>query len=349
MNEPLRPFAPPLLTVDLPAAGGRLGLEPEDFVVDEIPSMIPSGRGEHLYVRVRKRLWTTPDMLRAVARAARVRDRDIGSAGMKDKHAVTTQWLSLPPGARPPEQWELPDGLEVLESGRAERKLRTGQQLGNRFRIRLVDVDDADAAARIVALLRERGLPNYFGPQRFGRGGNNLAEAVAWLERGAPAEGRRARFYRKLYPSVVQAEIFNRYLALRSELALDRLLEGEVVRLDGSRSVFVVEDPEAEMPRLVSGDIHPTGPITGPHMKAPRGVPLELEERATAASGLDASGLELMGRLADGTRRDLVVAVEALALQARDDGSLVLDFSLPSGSYATSVIRELTHAPFLDG
>jgi tRNA pseudouridine13 synthase len=347
-DPPRALFEPPLLTGDLPAVGGSVGPEPEDFVVDEIPSVVPSGQGEHLYVRVRKRLWTTPDMLHAVARAARVRERDLGSAGMKDKHAVTSQWLSLPPGARPPDEWELPEGLEVLESRPGERKLRTGQQLGNRFRIRLVGVEDASAATAIIARLRERGLPNYFGAQRFGRGGNNVAEAIAWLARGAPAEGRRARFYRKLYPSVVQAGIFNRYLALRSELGLDHLLEGEVVRLDGSRSVFVVEDPHAELPRLVSGDIHLTGPITGPRMKQPEGTPRELEAQATSALGVGSAELGLMGRLADGTRRDLLAKLEGLALESRDDGSLVLDFSLPSGSYATGVIRELTHAPFLE-
>ncbi len=348
MSDPLRPFEPPLLTADLPAVGGSVGPEPEDFVVDEIPAALPSGHGEHLYVRIRKRLWTTPDMLHAVARAAKVRERDVGSGGMKDKHAVTTQWLSLPPGAKPPGEWELPEGLELLEALPGERKLRTGQQRGNRFRIRLVAVESPAAAQAIIERLKQQGLPNYFGAQRFGRGGGNLGDAVAWLGRGAPAEGRRARFFRKLYPSVVQSEIFNRYLAQRSELGLERLIEGEVVRLDGSRSVFVVEDAAAELPRLVSGDIHLTGPITGPRMKQPTGLPLELEAQAAGALGLETAEFELMGRLADGTRRDLVVTAEGLEAEVRDDGSLVLEFSLPSGSYATGVVRELTHAPFLE-
>lgn len=345
-----RPFEPPLLTGDLPAAGGAVGPEPEDFVVDEIPLAAPSGSGEHLYVRIKKRLWTTPDMLHAVARAAKVRERDIGSAGMKDKRAVTSQWVSLPPGAASTENWALPEGLEVLEAQPSGRKLRTGQLRGNRFHIRLVGIDAAgyERAEAICARLRETGLPNYFGAQRFGSGGNNLHEAMEWLARGASAEGRRGRFYKKLYPSVVQAEIFNRYLALRSEAGLDRLLEGEVVRLDGSRSVFVVEDPEAELPRLASGDIHLTGPIAGPRMKQPQGVPQELEARATSELGIGARELELMGRIADGTRRDLVVDVEGLEVEAARDGSLVVRFSLPSGSYATGVVRELTHAPFLE-
>ncbi len=345
-----RPFEPPLLTGDLPAAGGALGPEPEDFVVDEIPTVPPSGSGEHLYVRIRKRLWTTPDMLRAVARAARVRDRDIGSAGMKDKHAVTSQWLSLPPGATPPGEWELPEGLEVMEAQSSARKLRTGQLRGNRFCVRLVGIDAEgyERAKAICARLREAGLPNYFGAQRFGNSGNNLDDAMGWLARGAPAEGRRARFFKKLYPSVVQAEIFNRYLALRGEVGLDRPLEGEVVRLDGSRSVFVVEDPEAELPRLASGDIHLTGPITGPRMRQPGGVPRELETRAASELGIGAEQLELMGRLADGTRRDLVVAVEGLEVEPLDGASLVIRFSLPSGSYATGVVRELNHAAFFE-
>jgi len=120
------------------------------------------------------------------------------------------------------------------------------------------------------------------------------------------------------------------------------------VRLDGSRSVFVVEDAEAELPRLVSGDIHLTGPITGPRMKQPGGVALELEARAARELGIAAAELERMGRIAEGTRRDLVVNVEGLELESAGDGSLVVRFSLPSGSYATGVLRELTHAPFFE-
>jgi tRNA pseudouridine13 synthase len=335
------PHEPLIASLDLPAAGGTIGPEPEDFVVDELALHPPAAEGAHLLVRLRKRLWTTHDMLRAVARAAGVRERDMGSAGMKDKQGVTSQWISLPESALPPERWELPAGIEVMESARTPRKLRTGQLRGNRFRIRLVGVPEAGVArARAICeRLSARGLPNYFGAQRFGRDRENLALAVDFLEGRA---GARSRFLNKLYPSVVQSEIFNRYVSLRLAAGLETLLEGEVVRLDGSASVFVVENPQREQPRLVSGDIHPTGPMLGPKMRRAASTALELEERAAASLALSGAARERLDQLVDGTRRDVVVRPEALSVSAENADRLVLEFSLPAGSYATQLIRELT-------
>jgi tRNA pseudouridine13 synthase len=335
---------PPFFTADLPAPGGAVGPEPEDFRVDELPLFEPEGRGDHLYVLLRKRRWTTPDAIRALARAAGIRERDVGSAGLKDKHAVTTQWLSLPAAASPVERWQLPEGLEILRATRGVRKLRTGQQRGNRFCIHLTGTaEDGLVRARAIgARLSELGLPNYFGAQRFGQRGDNLEQAVSWLEAGAVASGPRARFLRKLYPSVIQSEIFNRYLALRLELGTRRLLDGEVVRLDGSNSVFVVTDPEREEPRLRTRDIHPTGPMIGPKMKAADRAALELEQRAVEQLGLPLAARDQLDRLAPGTRRDLIVWPEELGIDAAKDPGLLLEFVLPSGSYATQLIREFT-------
>ncbi len=156
----------------------------------------------------------------------------------------------------------------------------------------------------MLGRLRERGLPNVFGAQRFGHGGENLARSLSFLDRG----GRGARHFEvRLWTSVVQAEAFNRYVALRASHGLDRPLEGEVVRLDGSRATFVVESVEREAPRLASGDVHLTGPMVGPKMRAAAGVPLELERRAFDETGLDATRLGILARHVDGTRRDVVV------------------------------------------
>ncbi|HEY3235093.1 MAG TPA: tRNA pseudouridine(13) synthase TruD, partial [Polyangiaceae bacterium] len=228
MGALLLPHQPPLCSADLPTVGGRPGAEPEDFVVDEIPLYPASGKGEHWFVRVRKRLRTTPDMIEAVARAAGVSARDVGYAGMKDKQAVTTQWISVPAGCHRVEAWALPLGIEVLETARHDNKLRTGHLLANHFRIRLVGVQDEPLprARAILHRLTERGLPNYFGAQRFGRDGSNLSLAVEWLLNGGQNKrGKRGRFYAKLYPSVIQAEVFNRYLSARLERGGDRLLE----------------------------------------------------------------------------------------------------------------------------
>ena len=347
---------PPIATSDLPGTGGTIGPEPEDFQVDEIPLYAPSGEGEHLYVKIRKKKLTTREAVTVLARAAGVPPSEVGTAGMKDKHAVTTQWVSLAARrARPMEAWVLPEGLSVVESSRHGNKLRTGHLRGNRFRIRLVDVepDALEKAASIVRHLHERGLPNYFGAQRFGRDGNNLAEALRWLEREARGEGGRTPpFERKLFASVLQSEVFNRYTAARIGLGLAEPLEGEVVRLEGTGSLFAVDDPAREMPRWQSNDIHPTGPMIGPKMRKAHGKALALEEAAIESVGLTEEMLTRLGRFADGTRRDLMLLPEDLRVTAPiEEGDravmrLLLEVSLPAGSYATQVVREFSREPF---
>jgi tRNA pseudouridine13 synthase len=364
-NRPL-PAEPPFATNDLPGTGGAIGPEPEDFRVDEIPLYAFSGEGEHLYIRIQKRRMTTREAVQAVARAARVPPGEVGSAGMKDKHAVTTQWLSLPAKrAGAVDGWTLPDGLTVLEVTRHANKLRTGHLKGNAFRIRLTGAafDAAPRAAAIAARLRERGLPNYFGAQRFGRDGGNLASALDWL--GAEARGERTRippFERKLFASVVQAEVFNRYVTARIDRGMDRPLAGEVVRLEGTGSLFAVDDPEREAPRWKSNDIHPTGPMVGPKMRKAHSEALALELQAIESVGLDEGALRELGRHADGTRRDVVVALPELRAEIErgesghngttgPDGSednvvVILTLELPAGSYATEVVREFSREPF---
>jgi tRNA pseudouridine13 synthase len=332
----------PLSTADLPGVGGKLGREPEDFQVDEVPAYLPSGTGEHVYVRVRKRELTTRAAVGMLARAASVRERDIGYAGLKDKHAVTTQWMSLPQSPLSPESWKLPPGLELLEASRHNNKLRTGHLNGNRFTIGLVGVDDAGlvrARAILDRLVRD-GLYNYFGDQRFGASGDNLVHALAWLRGTERVPRHRERFLGKLYPSVIQSEVFNRYLTLRAAQGLDKLLPGEVVRLDGTGSVFVVEEAEKEQSRFVARDIHPSGPIVGPKMRRAARLALDLEERAIAEAGLTSADIEALGRHVPGTRRDLLVFPKSAEVAWRDD-RLVVSFELPAGSYATVLIREL--------
>ncbi|MEO7032433.1 MAG: tRNA pseudouridine(13) synthase TruD [Polyangiaceae bacterium] len=342
------PHEPALMFGELPTIEAVIGPAPEDFVVDEVPLYPQSGTGEHLYVRIEKRSYTTPAMLRVVTRAAGVDEREAGYAGLKDKHAVTRQWLSLPSKARPPSEWQLPDGIRVVEHTRHSNKLRTGHLLGNRFRITLVTADTSalDKASAIAELLRARGLYNYFGGQRFGRRGDGLRQALVWLREGAKLHGM-PRFLSKLYPSVIQAEVFNRYFSARRALDLDQLILGEVVRLDNAGAMFAVEDVAREQPRLTSGDVHLTGPIFGPKARATSAHAAALEQSLIEQLGLDADAREKLARLAPGTRRDLIAKVEHLELRWAAVGRLELEFSLPSGSYATEVIRQFTHGPFL--
>ncbi len=345
--QTIAPHDPPYLTAELPEVGGELGPLPEHFVVDEVPLYLPSGSGEHLYVRVQKRSLNTTDLVRQIARTAGVRPQDIGYAGMKDKHAVTSQWLSLPRTAVPPDSWSLPEGAAVLEASYHNNKLRTGHQKGNRFRIRLVKVEAEGLrkAEEICAAIQRHGLVNYFGEQRFGHGGNNLMAALRFASEGARSRSPKARFHNKLYPSVLQAEVFNRYATARIERGLKSPLAGEVVRLSATHSFFQVEVPETEMPRWQTRDILPTGPIFGPRMRAASGPALELEESAQAALGLTPDMLASLGRMAQGTRRDLLVFPESLTVREVAPGELELEFELPSGSYATQLVRELTRAP----
>lgn len=341
----LAPHTPPLWTTALPGTGGAVGPKLEDFQVDEVPAYVPSGSGEHLYVRVRKRGMTTRDAALSLSRAAGVQERDIGYAGMKDKHGVTSQWLSLPGNAKAPDGWALPPELTLLESSRHGNKLRTGHLRGNRFRIGLTGTAPgaAENARAILALLAGRGHANYFGTQRFGREGRNLAEALGWLSGSERLPRGRERFLVKLYASVVQAEVFNRYATKRLEAGVERLLSGEVVRLAGAGASFVVKDVEAEAPRLAARDLCLTGPMPGPKMRAAEAAASELEASVLAELGLGEAALKELGRHAPGTRRDLLVPLEDAKVSEETD-RLVLEFGLPAGSYATGVVRELTRA-----
>lgn len=347
----LKPHTPLLLAPELPPLPIAVGPAPEHFNVEELPLYAASGSGEHHYVLVQKRCLTTPELVRRLARAARVDERDIGYAGLKDKHAVTTQWLSLPSKAQVSLELALGPEARVLEVTRHQNKLRTGHLLGNRFRLGLVPTApgallEASAAAPALELLRQRGLPNYFGAQRFGRGGRNLADAVAWLAAGARG---RSRFEQKLFSSVIQSEAFNRYLSLRLAAGCERLLTGEVVRLQNSAAMFRVEDAPREQPRLEARDICLTGPLVGPKLRPAAAEALALEQRALEPLALSPEQLELLGRFAPGARRDLFAPIGELELRAdeHDGAPLWLGFHLPAGAYATELVRQLSHAPFV--
>ncbi len=332
----------PFEHLDLPALGGHIGPEPEDFKVDEVPLYEASGQGDHWYVRLEKRERTTRDLCIAVAAASGAPEREIGYAGLKDKHAVTTQWLSVPAQrTAPPEAWSLGEGFRLLEVKRHGNKLRVGHLDANRFQIRLVDLDPA--VAERVGPLCERvaksGIGNAFGPQRFGLGQRNLDSALYALRRGRlnPRAGHRAKFM----ASVIQSEVFNRYLIARLAEARDRVVVGDVMRLEGSRSLFVVEDVAREQSRLDAGDIHLTGPMIGPKMKEAQGWPLELELAAAESLGLDAAALKALAPSAPGTRRDLLLRPTELLHEPAQQGWMVA-FTLPAGAYASLVVRCLT-------
>jgi tRNA pseudouridine13 synthase len=363
------PFVPPR-SVDLPPAGGLIGPKPEHFLVEEIPAYPLSGEGEHVFLWVEKRGITTPEVAKRIARAASARERDVGYAGLKDKNAVARQWFSLCTKETNPGAWDLGEGAIIVKATRHQNKLRTGHLHGNCFTITLVgSTEGATARAEAIAeALTRNGLVNYFGPQRFGYAGRNLAQALEWLNTAGPkasaeddsahhqetdrrVEGKRrrprkkpgGRFENKMLPSVLQSEIFNRYASARVQMP-DELLLGEVVRLNDSGKHFVVEELEKELPRFRAGDLHITGPMIGPKTLCGQHAALALEEKIESELGLTPEQLELLGREAPGARRDLFLYPQALAIESGGDGELAISFSLPSGSYATQIIREFTGA-----
>jgi tRNA pseudouridine13 synthase len=310
--------------------------EPEDFRVDEVPLYAPVGEGDHTFVLVEKRLRTTEDVARALARAAGVRPRDVGYAGRKDRVAVTTQWFSVP-GLDPTRARELPlTGARVLEAARHGHKLRTGHLRGNRFCI-VVEGGDADAArARVEALVRD-GLPNRFGGQRFGRDGRNPERARRVLAGEDPkADRRSARFL----ISALQAQVFNAVLAER-EPPLSRLEAGDVAVVHESGGLFVVEDPAAEQPRADAFEISPTGPIFGTRRPQPADAVARRERAILSRFGIDPENLRApRGIPLRGARRPLRVRPDEAQVRATPRG-VELQFTLPPGSYASVLLEEV--------
>lgn len=339
------PMTLPYEHTDLPAVGGNIGPKPEHFEVEEIPLYEPSGEGDHWYVQVEKREATTAELVDAISRQSGVRARDIGYAGMKDKQAVTTQWLSVPAGAdKEPSGWTLPEGMKLLKVSRHGNKLRLGHLRGNRFRIQVQNVGD-NALARAQALcerIATDGLGNFFGSQRFGIGGKNLGSALFGLDRGRLNRrgGNRAKFL----ASVIQSEHFNRCAVERIAQGAKTLSVGDVVRLEGSRALFVVEDCHAEQPRLDAREVHLTGPMIGPKMKSAQGQSAVLEAAAAENLGLDEKALSSLAPVAPGTRRDLMLYPKNISVEQLNDTSLVFSFELPAGSYAGLVIRAFTRS-----
>ncbi|MFP4106513.1 MAG: tRNA pseudouridine(13) synthase TruD [Phycisphaerae bacterium] len=172
----------PYLTRSIGGVGGAIKQRPDDFRVDEVPLYEPSGQGDHVYFKVRKTGVPTPVAVTRIARHMGVRRIDIGVAGLKDAQAVTTQMMSLE-HADPERLGEYSDSqVQVIWTGRHGNKLKTGHLAGNLFRIRIRDINPADLgrAREILDILARRGVPNYFGQQRFGRRGDTaqLGETI---------------------------------------------------------------------------------------------------------------------------------------------------------------------------
>lgn len=339
----------PYLTTDLAGTGGTLRTHDDDFVVDEELPYAPSGVGDHVFVRIEKRGMTSPAAARALAHALDVRDRDLGIAGMKDRRAVTRQWMSLPPPVSPEQALavELPD-LRVLEAHRHPHKLRTGHVRANRFvlRVRGVAAGAAERARAVLAALAQApGAPNWYGEQRFGRDGDNAARGKA-LVTGARALGRDRRMDR-LMVSALQSQLFNDWLVARLADGLYRtVIAGDVLHKRGG-GMFACDDPATDTARLLAGELVVTGPMFGDRMRSPGdGSPAAAREAAILLrEGLDRAAFATVHAIAEGTRRDAAIEVRDAAVTAVDGSTIDVAFALPGGAYATTVMREIMKDP----
>lgn len=340
----------PYLTSALPGTGGTLRTNDDDFVVDEELPYAASGAGDHVFVRIEKRGLTTVDAVRALARALGVRDRDVGVAGMKDRRAVTRQWLSLPPPVSPEQALAaaLPDevapALRVLEAVRHPHKLRTGHVRANRFvlRVRGTAAGAAERASAILAALSlPPGAPNWYGEQRFGRDGDNAARGRA-LVSGARSPGRDRRMDR-LMVSALQSQLFNDWLTARLDDGLYRgVLAGDVLHKRGG-GMFTSDDPATDQARLAAGELVVTGPMFGERMRQPPDASPAFvrEAEVLARAGLERGAFAAVRAIAEGTRRDAAIEVGDARVTELDGEALEIGFTLPGGAYATAVMREI--------
>jgi len=348
-DRPWRPFPALPRALGGPAGWGRLRACPEDFVVDEVLGFQPDGEGEHQLLRVRKTDANTEWVARQLAGFAGLPRQAVSWAGLKDRHAVATQWFCVHTGVQADPDWlSLRSGdFAVLEVHRHRRKLRPGALQGNRFHIRVRDFSgDRSALVRRLDQVCRRGVPNYFGEQRFGRGEGNLDRAQALF---AGEVRRPPRHLRGLWLSAARSQLFNEVLAERVERGdWASPLPGDCLQLAGSGSFFAAEGPdEGIAARVRAGDLHPTGPLWGRGASPAGGQAAQVEARALAGfeswtQGLAAAGLEQ-------ERRALRLPVAEWAWCWIGGDGLELSFRLPAGAYATAVLRELITWGTADG
>lgn len=330
---------------DLPTAYGqpplsaRLRVAPEDFVVEEILGYEADGEGEHALLWVEKRGANTDWIARELARYAGVPPLHVGYAGLKDRHAVTRQMFSVGLGGKAEPDWTAfaSEEARILSVGRHRRKLKRGALRGNRFVLVLREVEgDRAIAEQVLQQIAQRGVPNYFGEQRFGREGGNVAQARAMFA------GRRVdRDKRAFLISAARSEIFNHVLAARIERDVwDKPLDGEIWSLAGSRSWFGPEAfDDTLMQRLAGGDIHPSGPLWGAGEPPTQGDAGAIERETALADEDLAKGLADSGLAQE--RRPLRLIPKQLSWCWHNERVLQLSFELPAGAYATVVVREL--------
>jgi tRNA pseudouridine13 synthase len=327
------------------ASGARLGsavlkASAEDFQVDEVLDIPLAGEGEHLWLWVEKRNLNTEEAARRLAKAAGVPLRTVSYAGLKDRQALTRQWFSLhlPGKADPDLSRAQDDTLQILKIARHKRKLHRGAHSANGFTLRLTDLkaDKRELDARLKQL-KQTGVPNYFGSQRFGFDGGNLFDARQWAERQALPEQRNVR---SRLLSTARSYLFNQVLAARVAAGTwNQALVGDLLAFTDSRSFFPAGEAECGDPRLAILDLHPTGALWGEGDSPAQGMAQVIEHDVAAAHAALCAWLAKAGMSHE--RRILRLPIGGLTWHYPEPDILQLEFVLPAGCFATVVVREL--------
>lgn len=318
---------------------GNFRVQPEDFIVDEQMDIDLTGDGEHLWLQVRKTGANTDWVAGQLARCADIPAKEVGYAGLKDRHAVTTQWFSLQlPGKADPDFSALPPEIEILQQQRHDKKLRRGALSGNRFLLTLRNcAGDIALAESICQQISQFGIPNYYGEQRFGHGFGNLVKAERWFKGEFKPKQRNQR---SLYLSAARSWIFNHVLSERvSQGNWNQRLPGDVFMFEGG-SAWFTDDASSELPqRLNAQEIHPTGALWGRGELATQAMAAELEAAQSGLFPVFCAGLEKQGLKQE--RRALRIKVGDIGFEKITDDTLRLSFILPPGAYATVLLEQL--------
>ncbi|WP_119968482.1 tRNA pseudouridine(13) synthase TruD [Shewanella japonica] len=339
-----------------PACKADLRTVNSDFIVKEMLPFSPTGEGEHHMIHVRKEGLNTNQVAEILAKFAKVHQKEVTYAGQKDKNAVTEQWFGVRiPGKETPDWQSLSTQdnndakanevdlankentprLTILSSQRHSKKLRIGALLGNRFELTLRNISDKAELEKRIQQVMQTGVPNYFGEQRFGHQGKNLIFGQQMLA-GKKVKDRKKR---SMYLSAVRSNVFNQVVSYRLNHHSIAPLTGDCVMLAGSKSFFVTDkwDPET-LARLSSNDIQLSAPLWGRGSILPQADAANVEQAALIALTNDLQGLEQAGL--EQERRPMLLKPQALKYRFEQD-TLFIEFILPAGSYATSVLREL--------
>lgn len=325
---------------------GRIKQTCADFVVEEIPAYQPCGEGEHLFLWIEKEDVSAEYLVRRIAKATGVNKADIGVAGMKDRTAITRQFVSIPASFEEAADAIHSDDIRVLSKTRHMNKLRTGHLQGNKFEIRIADVssDPETLLEPLLELIGRDGFPNYFGEQRFGIEGETARlgfELLRGEKKPRDIPHSRRKFLLRLALSAAQSWMFNAVVAQRINVGMLRIVQaGDVMEVIESGGKFLAEDPAQEQPRCDQWETAITGPLFGPKMKQPEQQPAAIEKEVLQSQQIPATAFEEYRKLTAGARRAVVCRPSNIKAEC-EVNSIRLSFALPPGVYATSLLREV--------